>query len=68
MNLKSFCGKRDAIDCAVDRQSKDPGSNPGTVESVSFSTERFQSLQICMKAFPCLILLNNLRMSVRDIR
>ena len=26
---------------AVDRQSKDPGSNPGTVESVSFSTERF---------------------------
>ena len=28
----------------VDRQSKDPGSNPGTVESVSFSTERFQIL------------------------
>ena len=26
---------------AVDWQSKDPGSNPGTVESVSFSTERF---------------------------
>ena len=25
----------------VNRQSKDPGSNPGTVESVSFSTERF---------------------------
>ena len=23
-----------------DRQSKDPGSNPGTFESVSFSTER----------------------------
>ena len=27
---------------AVDRQSKDPGSNPGTIKSVSFSTERFQ--------------------------
>ena len=26
---------------AVDRQSKDPGSNPGTVASVSFFTERF---------------------------
>ena len=26
---------------AIDRQSKDPGSNPGTVESVSFSRERF---------------------------
>ena len=26
---------------AVDRQSKDPGSNPGTVERVSLSTERF---------------------------
>ena len=26
---------------AVDRQSKDQGSNPGKVESVSFSTERF---------------------------
>ena len=26
---------------AVDRQSKHPGSNPGTVKSVSFSTERF---------------------------
>ena len=26
---------------SVDRQSKDPGSNPGTVESVPFSTERF---------------------------
>ena len=25
----------------VDRQSKDPGSNPDTVERVSFSTERF---------------------------
>ena len=24
---------------AVDRQSKDPDSNPGTVESISFSTE-----------------------------
>ena len=28
---------------AVDQQ-KDPGSNPVTVESVSFSTERFQIL------------------------
>ena len=26
---------------AVVRQLKNPGSNPGTVESVSFSTERF---------------------------
>ena len=25
----------------VDGQSKNPGSNPGIVESVSFSTERF---------------------------
>ena len=31
---------------AVDRQSKDPGSNPGTIESVSFSTERFQIFKI----------------------
>ena len=29
---------------AVDRQSKDPGSNPGRVESVSFFTEKFQIL------------------------
>ena len=29
---------------AVDRQLKDPGSNHGTVESVCFSTERFQIL------------------------
>ena len=29
---------------AVDRQSKDSGLNPGTVEGVSFSTERFQIL------------------------
>ena len=27
---------------AVNRSLNDPGSNPGTVESVSFSTERFQ--------------------------
>ena len=26
---------------AVDRQLKDPGSNPSTVDSVSFSTEIF---------------------------
>ena len=39
-NLKSFCRKRDAFG----GHSKDPGSNPGTVESVSFSTERFQIL------------------------
>ena len=26
---------------AVVRQSKDPGSNPGTVENVCFFTERF---------------------------
>ena len=32
--LKSFCGKRDAFDCAG--ISKDQGSHPGTVESVSF--------------------------------
>ena len=30
---------------AVDRQSKDPGSNPDTVESVSFSTESFKFLR-----------------------
>ena len=29
---------------AVDRESKDPGSSPSTVESVSFFTERFQIL------------------------
>ena len=28
---------------AVDRQSKDLGSNPSTVKGVSFSTERFQN-------------------------
>ena len=28
------------------RQWKDPGSNPGTVDSVSFSTERFQILYL----------------------
>ena len=46
-NLKSFCGKRDAFDSAgipIDRQSKDPGSNPATVKCVSFSTKRFQIL------------------------
>ena len=31
---------------AVGRQSKDPGSNPGTVESVSLSAERFKILLI----------------------
>ena len=31
---------------AVDQQSKDPGSNPGIVESVFISTEIFQILQI----------------------
>ena len=35
----------------VDRQSKDPGSNPDAVESVSFSTERFlNSLKIDMES------------------
>ena len=29
---------------AVDRQSKDPGSNPGIVKSVSFPAQRFQIL------------------------
>ena len=29
---------------AGDWQSKDPGSNPGAVESISFFTERFQIL------------------------
>ena len=28
----------------VDRQSKDPGLNPGTFESAPFSTEGFQIL------------------------
>ena len=31
------------LDTAVERQLKDLGSNPGTVESVSFPTERFQT-------------------------
>ena len=30
----------------VDRQSKDSGSNPGTVEDISFTTESFQILLI----------------------
>ena len=29
---------------AVDRQSKDPGSNPGAIESVTFSIERLLKL------------------------
>ena len=29
---------------ALDQQSKDPGSNPRTVNNVSFSIERFQIL------------------------
>ena len=31
---------------AVDRESKDLGSNPSAVKSVLYSTERFQILQI----------------------
>ena len=51
-NLKSFCGKRDAFDCAGMRaqKSKDPGSNPGTVESVFFPQKDFKffkSVQNC---------------------
>ena len=34
------------IFAAAYRQSKDPGSNPGTVGSVSFSTEKFQIRKI----------------------
>ena len=54
MNLKSFCRKEtlsivpDAYAVqlvrAVDRQSKDLGSNLGIVKSVSFPTERFHIL------------------------
>ena len=45
-NLKSFCGKRDAFD----RQSKDPGSNPGTVESVLFQQKGSKFNLICIIA------------------
>ena len=45
---RSSCGERDVgglciaqLVRAVERQSKDPGSNPGRVKSVSFSTERY---------------------------
>ena len=49
MSSRSSCGERD-VGClciaqlvkAADPQSKDAGSNPGTVESVSFFTESFQ--------------------------
>ena len=34
------------LDDSVAQQSKDPGSNPDIVESVSFSTEGFQILLI----------------------
>ena len=37
-NLKSFCGKKDAFDCAGIR-----GSNPSAVESVFISTEGFSN-------------------------
>ena len=44
---KSSCGEGDVGRLyssevrAVDWQSKEPGSNPGTVKGVSFATERF---------------------------
>ena len=31
---------------AVNQRSKDPGSNPGKVECVSFSIEKFEILKI----------------------
>ena len=34
---------------AVDRQSKDPGSNPGTIGSVSFSQKDFKFLNFYIK-------------------
>ena len=37
---------------AVDWQSKDPGSNPGIVESASFSTERFKIILKIINCFP----------------
>ena len=49
--MRSSYGMRDVgrlcslVSRVVDRQSKDPGSNPGTVESVSLSSERFQIIQ-----------------------
>ena len=48
-NLKSFCGNRDAFDYCVselvrtvDRQSKNLGSNPGTIESVFLPQKDFR--------------------------
>ena len=35
---------------AFDRELKDPGSNPSTVECVSFSTEKFQIFEIWIYA------------------
>ena len=52
---KSSCGEGEvgrlcsSVVRAVDRQSKDLGSNPNAVESVFFSTERFQILKLKLK-------------------
>ena len=49
---RSSCGEGDVgrpvaqLVRAVNRQSKDPNSNPGTVERVYFSTEGFEFLKI----------------------
>ena len=53
-NLKSFCGKKtfstalgfEARSLAVDRQSKDLGSNPSAVESVFFPQKDFKFLNL----------------------
>ena len=39
----------------VDRQSKDRGSNPGTVESVSFSIEHSKNRLLTVKRFLSLL-------------
>ena len=45
------CVAHNQLHRAVDRQSQDPGSNPGTFESVSFSTERFLIIWNLNKAY-----------------
>ena len=50
---RSPCGEGDvgrlcsSVERAVDRQSKDLGSNPSAVESVFFPTERFSNSLFC---------------------
>ena len=42
--IEIFLWKKKTLSTALDRQSKDLGSNPSAVESIFFSTERFQIL------------------------